>query len=126
VGDEPIAASYNLVVGNKTYFYQSGRRTDLPAKVRPGIVIHALAIQRAIAEGQREYDFMKGDSQYKQKLSTGAHPLVKLRAIAPSAVARAKDGLLRGATELARRIRARRAHAGAEPSRSDAGEDRTP
>lgn len=106
---EPIAAVYNLVVGNKTYFYQSGRRTDLPAKVRPGIVVHALAIQRAIAEGQREYDFMKGDSQYKQKLSTGAHPLVQLRAVSPGLVARTKDGLLRSATQLARRLRARKA-----------------
>lgn len=110
VGDEPIAAIYNLVLGNKTYFYQSGRRTDLPAKVRPGIVIHALAMQRAIAEGQREYDFMKGDSQYKQKLATGAHPLVHLRAVAPTTVARAKDGLLRAATDLARQLRSRRAH----------------
>lgn len=112
VGGEPVAAVYDLVVGNKTYFYQSGRRTDLPSKVRPGIVIHALAMQRAIAEGQREYDFMKGDSQYKQKLATGAHPLVRLRAVAPSTVARAKDGLLRGATDLARRLRARRAAPG--------------
>jgi CelD/BcsL family acetyltransferase involved in cellulose biosynthesis len=108
---EDIAAVYNLVVGGKTYFYQSGRRTDLPGKVRPGIVIHALAMQRAIAEGQREYDFMKGDSQYKQKLATGAHDLVRLRAVAPTLTARAKVALLRGATAVAREVRRRRAQA---------------
>lgn len=108
VRGEPLAALYNLVVGDKTYFYQSGRRTDLPPKIRVGIVVHALAIQRAIAEGQREYDFMKGDSQYKQKLATGRHPLVTLRAVRGAASSRALDATLEAATRLARDLRARR------------------
>lgn len=110
VRGEPIAAVYNIVVGGKTYFYQSGRRTDLPGKVRPGIVVHALAIQRAIAEGQREYDFMKGSQAYKKKLSTGAHPLVTVRAVRPAVTSRALDAALTAATHVAREVKRRMAN----------------
>ncbi len=54
---EPIAALYNLMWNNKIYFYQCGRRVDLPKGLRPGTVIHAFAIRAAIAEGRHEYDF---------------------------------------------------------------------
>lgn len=109
VRGEPIAAVYNIVVGDKTYFYQSGRRTDLPSKVRVGIVVHALAIQRAIAEGQREYDFMKGTQPYKKKLSTGAHPLIHVRAVRPAATSRALDAALASAVRIAREMKRRAA-----------------
>jgi hypothetical protein len=109
VRGEPIAAVYDIVVGDKTYFYQSGRRTDLPGKVRVGIVVHALAIQRAIAEGQREYDFMKGAQPYKKKLSTGAHPLMLVRAVRPAASSRALDAALAAATRIAREVKRRAA-----------------
>lgn len=77
----PLAALYNYVWGGKVYHYQSGRRVGVPKQIRPGIAIHALAIQRAIAEGRREYDFLGGDSRYKQQLSLAQRPLVQIRAM---------------------------------------------
>src|SRR5262249_54569440 len=81
---EPVAAAYNYAWDGKVSFYQSGRRVDLPARLRPGIVIHAHAIRRAIEDGRREYDFLGGAVRYKVQLSTGTRPLVALRAVRPS------------------------------------------
>ncbi|MBI2804463.1 MAG: GNAT family N-acetyltransferase [Planctomycetes bacterium] len=78
---EPIAALYNVIENNKVYFYQSGRRTDLPKGQRPGIVILAMAIQRAIASGRREFDFLAGPSQYKSQFAPLQRSLVELRAV---------------------------------------------
>lgn len=84
VRGEPLAALYNIVWDGKVCFYQSGRRLDLPKPIRPGVAIHALAIQRAIEKGYREYDFLAGASQYKTQLSLATRPLVELRIVRPS------------------------------------------
>jgi CelD/BcsL family acetyltransferase involved in cellulose biosynthesis len=84
VGNEPVAATYNLIWNRKVYFYQSGRRLGVPKGIKPGIVAHAYAIQRAIAAGLREYDFLGGRSQYKSELATGQRPLANLHAARPS------------------------------------------
>src|SRR5207244_3583370 len=88
----PVAAMYNIVWNNKVYFYQSGRATDMPGNLRPGVVIIARAIQRAIEAGRREFDFLGGESTYKMQLALASRPLVELR------VARA------GVRETARRL----------------------
>ncbi len=90
VRGEPVAAFYNLIWGGKVYFYQGGRQVDVPAGVRPGIVLHALAIRRAIAAGRREYDFLAGPSRYKTQLALASRPLVDLRAARPSLRERAR------------------------------------
>jgi CelD/BcsL family acetyltransferase involved in cellulose biosynthesis len=82
VRGEVIAALYNLRWNGKISVYQSGRRTDLPTNVRAGVVLHAYAIQRAIADGVREYDFLAGVSRYKQQFAPAVRPLVTLR-VAP-------------------------------------------
>ncbi|MFO0877257.1 MAG: GNAT family N-acetyltransferase [Gemmataceae bacterium] len=87
----PLAATYNFLWGEKTAFYQCGRAMDLPPKIRPGIVLHARAIQRAIQEGRREYDFLGGAAHYKQQLSTGSRPLVQLRISRPCLVESARQ-----------------------------------
>lgn len=79
VRDEPIAVSYLLRANSKLYFYQSGRKLDLPASVRPGIITTILAIQQALTEGLREYDFLGGVSQYKAQFSKTTRPLVCVR-----------------------------------------------
>ena len=90
VRGQPIAALYNLVYRGRVYFYQCGRRVDIEG-VRPGIVIHALALQRAIDQGLVEYDFLDGTSQYKRQISTHSNPLVTLRAVGPGTRAQAVD-----------------------------------
>ncbi|HLU65806.1 MAG TPA: GNAT family N-acetyltransferase [Kofleriaceae bacterium] len=76
---EPVAAVYNIVWNDKVYFYQSGRRPDLPRQVRAGLVLHALAIRRAIELKRREYDFLNGGSRYKLDLALASRPLGTLR-----------------------------------------------
>ena len=57
---EPVAAVYNIAWGGVVHFYQSGRSVRVPSEVRPGIALHAYAIEEAIAAGRREYDFSRG------------------------------------------------------------------
>ena len=108
---EPVAAVYNIIWNGKVYFYQSGRKMDLPESVRPGVVLHAHAIRRAIELSRREYDFLAGAARYKSQLALASRPLVELRATRPSwrewsywAVERAVTGArrLRAACGLAR------------------------
>lgn len=82
--EEPVAAVYNLVWNGKVYFYQSGRKMDLPESVRSGVVLHAHAIRRAIELGRREYDFLAGAARYKSQLALASRPLVELRVTRPS------------------------------------------
>jgi hypothetical protein len=102
---EPIAAIYNIVWNDRVYFYQCGRRTDLPDKLRPGIVMHVHAMQRAIERGCREYDFLSGASQYKNQLASDHNPLVQVRALRPGSVAARALRVAERAEPLARRLR---------------------
>ena len=79
VRGEPVAAVYHIVWNGKVYFYQSGRRTDLPSHVRPGGVLLAHAIRCAIEAGRREFDFLDGVSLYNTQLATARRPIVELR-----------------------------------------------
>ena len=123
---EPVAALYNLRWNGKIYSYQGGRRLDVPRDVRPGIVIHAHAIRRAIEAGMREYDFLGGVSQYKRKLATRTRPLVRLRAVRRGlreAARRLAEGLTaaarRGRARVRERVQAGRGRANEAPSRGE-------
>ncbi|HEY3494337.1 MAG TPA: GNAT family N-acetyltransferase [Polyangiaceae bacterium] len=91
VRGEPIAALYNFSWNGKVYFYQSGRKLDVPSRVRPGIVAHLHAIRRAIERGRREYDFLGGASRYKLALATDRRSLVTVRAVHPSLLELARE-----------------------------------
>jgi CelD/BcsL family acetyltransferase involved in cellulose biosynthesis len=123
---EPVAALYNLRWNGKIYSYQCGRRLDVPREVRPGIVIHAHAIRRAIEEGLREYDFLGGTSQYKRKLAPGTRPLVRLRAVRRGlreAARQVAEGMTaaarRGRAMVRERVQARRGRENEAPSREE-------
>jgi CelD/BcsL family acetyltransferase involved in cellulose biosynthesis len=88
---KPVAAFYNLVWNGKSYFYQGGRKLDLPKRVRVGIVMHACLIRHAIESGYREYDFLAGMSRYKLDFALSARPLVTLRATRQSLVEAARQ-----------------------------------
>jgi CelD/BcsL family acetyltransferase involved in cellulose biosynthesis len=95
VNRRPVAAVYNFAWDNKVHFYQSGRATDLPKKVRIGIVAHALVMQRAIAEGRREYDFLAGTTQYKMQMALSTRPLWRLRVVRSESRERLRLGMER-------------------------------
>jgi CelD/BcsL family acetyltransferase involved in cellulose biosynthesis len=81
----PLSVLYNLVYGGRVYFYQSGRATEVPEHVRVGTVVHALAIQRAIARGLDRYDFLPGPSRYKMQFALDTRPISEIRATSRSA-----------------------------------------
>jgi predicted ATP-grasp superfamily ATP-dependent carboligase/CelD/BcsL family acetyltransferase involved in cellulose biosynthesis len=91
---EPVVAAYNVVWGGRVYFYQSGRKLEVPRFLRPGIAMHGHLIQHAIAAGRRAYDFLEGEARYKQRLATGSRPLVGLRALRARGSVRERARLL--------------------------------
>jgi CelD/BcsL family acetyltransferase involved in cellulose biosynthesis len=123
VRGQPIAASYSVVFANKVYFYQSARCLDVPKTVRPGIAMHALAIQRSIEAGRREYDFLQGTSRYKRDLAQGSRSLVTLRAVAPHLRARAVEVARRLTERAVAQVRGLRRHARRAAPEARAGQE---
>ena len=70
VGGTVVAVDYGFRVGNTFYGYQTGFDPDW-ADHSVGTVILAYTIGEAIAEGAREYDFLRGSESYKDSWSTG-------------------------------------------------------
>jgi CelD/BcsL family acetyltransferase involved in cellulose biosynthesis len=81
VRGEPVAALYGMTWGDKFYAYQTGRRLDVPANVRPGGVILAYAVRRAIEAGRREFDLLADEAPYKLQLAPAVRPLVQVRVV---------------------------------------------
>jgi CelD/BcsL family acetyltransferase involved in cellulose biosynthesis len=115
VAGEPVAALYSFRWNGKVYFYQAGRKMDVPQGVRPGIVLHAHAIRAALETGAREYDFLAGPAQYKRQLAPAERPLVEFRAVRPGLRERLRR-FLEAAAAVARRWRPRRAGKDKAPS----------
>jgi CelD/BcsL family acetyltransferase involved in cellulose biosynthesis len=106
-GDTTVGCLYNFVWRGDVLFYQSGLAYETDGKLKPGLVCHALAIDRAARAGHRWYDFLAGESRYKQSLATDARALVWARIQQP----RLRFALEDLARSLRDRVRARRAAA---------------
>jgi CelD/BcsL family acetyltransferase involved in cellulose biosynthesis len=101
---EPVAAHYSIVWNGKGYFYQCGRKMDLPRNIRPGTVLLAHAIRGAIEAGRREFDFLNGEAVYKKQLAVASRPLVRLRVVRRCLVEHARR-LAEGGISCARSVR---------------------
>lgn len=66
-GQETAAVELNFDYGGTVWAYNSGSRADY-RELSPGVVLHALLIQEAIAQEREGYDFMRGDEEYKFRL----------------------------------------------------------
>jgi CelD/BcsL family acetyltransferase involved in cellulose biosynthesis len=60
----PAAAEYHLADCDTTYAYQGGVDPDR-LEEEPGRLSTILCLRRAIAEGHRRFDFLRGDEPYK-------------------------------------------------------------
>ena len=67
-GDQVLGYLYNFVYGDRAYSYQSGFAYGADNRHRPGLLAHALAIERAASQGLKVYDFLAGDAPYKARL----------------------------------------------------------
>ena len=67
-GDEAFGWLYNFVHRGRVLFYLSGFRVEADNRLKPGLVTHALAVERHLRAGADVYDFMGGDNRYKASL----------------------------------------------------------
>lgn len=67
----PAAAEFKLLGGDTLYYYQVGMDPALAAE-SPGWLLQIASLRRAIDEGYRWFDFLRGDEEYKA--SWGARP----------------------------------------------------
>lgn len=106
VRGSPVAVLYNIIWRNRVYFYQGGRSTDVPRRIRPGIVLHLEMIRRAIDDGREEYDMLGGSMRYKMQLAPEAHAMVSIRIARPGVVERTRK-LVESGRGLLREVRQR-------------------
>ncbi len=66
-GGEDVASVFQFRAGDATLLYNSGYDPSRRA-AHPGLVLIARCIGHAIAEGVREYDFLRGTERYKYDL----------------------------------------------------------
>lgn len=74
-GGEALGYLLNFRRGGRVMNYQSAFAPPRTARSKPGLMCHAVAIERAAAQGEMLYSFLAGTDRYKQSLSTGAEQL---------------------------------------------------
>jgi CelD/BcsL family acetyltransferase involved in cellulose biosynthesis len=72
INGEKAAAMLNFDYRNSILVYNSGYDPKKYARLSPGIVLLSYCIQRAIESGRAEFDFLRGDEEYKHRF--GAQP----------------------------------------------------
>jgi CelD/BcsL family acetyltransferase involved in cellulose biosynthesis len=74
----PVASVYGVVHGGKFNYYQSGYDPNWASR-SVGLVLLARTVQDALAEGLREFDFLRGDEGYKGEWSRGERWTIRFR-----------------------------------------------
>ncbi len=105
-GDQAVAVSYCLRHRGVVSFYQAG--ID-PAwmHTRPGHILRAWELRRAIERGDRTYDFLGGDTEYKLQWATDHEETFEILASAPRAWARCQRRLATARRDLEDSVRTR-------------------
>lgn len=95
-GAQAIGYVYNYAYRGHVYAYLTGTLYEDDAKLKPGLVAHALAVEAHLAEGAAIYDFMAGDNRYKASLGKPGPDMFYFVAQRPTLALRL-EGLLRRA-----------------------------
>jgi CelD/BcsL family acetyltransferase involved in cellulose biosynthesis len=103
VGGRVVYVLYGFRDGTRLLAYQSGFDPSFAPRVSLGLVMLGLCLGRAVAEGIREWDFLRGEEAYKLHWATGSHPILEARVWNTTP----------GAAVSRRELRARRAAKGA-------------
>lgn len=77
-GNEVVGYFYNFIYKNRVYFYLSALTSAANPKLKPGLMGHALCIQRYIDRGFEYYDFMGGGERYKDSLAQRQQKLYRI------------------------------------------------
>ncbi len=103
-GERVVGYLYNFVHRGRVYNYQSGFDYGVCERYnRPGLVSHHAAIEYNLQGGERVYDLMAGDSQYKRSLGTQVAELQWVVLQRPQWQFRLEHGLRNVKRRLARR-----------------------
>ena len=77
VGGQRIAAGVHFDSGDRFLYYNAG--VDMDARhLSPGVVMVHAYIARALAEGVRQFDFLRGDEPYKYEWGAHDEPIQRL------------------------------------------------
>lgn len=68
VEGQRVAALFNFDYNGRIWVYNSGLDPEAFAYLSPGVVLTALAIERAIAGSRHTFDFLRGNETYKYRL----------------------------------------------------------
>lgn len=69
-GEHIVGYLYNLIDGDIAYSMQSGFNYSVNKNDRPGLISHFLLTNYYIANSFKKYEYLAGEAQYKQSLST--------------------------------------------------------
>ncbi len=94
-GGEAFGWLYNFVWRGQVLFYLSGFRAEDDNRLKPGLVTHALAVERHLRAGRDVYDFMGGANRYKTNLGQAGPDIISL-AVQRQIPKLAIEGLVRG------------------------------
>lgn len=74
------AAYLSFDYGNKILLYNSGHNPQISPEISPGIILLTYIIRDAIEKGREEFDFLRGDEEYKYRLGGQNRPVMMLNA----------------------------------------------
>lgn len=118
----PVGAEYDFVDGRTVYYYSTGVEPAATAD-QPGWLAMIGSLRRAIEEGNRSFDFLRGDEAYK--CSWGAKPVatVETRIVADRAMARLRHRAWLGRQRVRRWARGVKQFTARRTGASGAGND---
>jgi CelD/BcsL family acetyltransferase involved in cellulose biosynthesis len=93
------AAEFQLAGGGVLYAYQAGAAPEA-MKLQPGKLLNLAILRRAIGEGYRAFDFLRGDEPYKARFGAKPRPSLELRIAPPKSVAKLRHGIWLAADNL--------------------------
>lgn len=73
------ATLFNFDYNNRIWVYNSGLDPTASPSLSPGVVLTALAIEHAIRLGRAEFDFLRGDEEYKYRFGATDTHIYRLR-----------------------------------------------
>lgn len=124
VEGKPAAARYDFVHDDKMWCVQGGWNPAFAA-ARPGLHMTDVAMTWAMTRGLREYDFLGGEGDYKQRWSTGSRDLVTVVVRNPATMrGRAMPWVKQGRRSLDRLVVAARSRKPGEGSPESKGDQR--
>lgn len=104
---QPLAVIYGFVTRDRFHFYQSGISVEGSGAIKsPGMAALLLLMQYLDRHGIGYFDFLKGSSFYKQRLSTQHQSLASITAVRPGFETAVYNAALHGRQVLRRIARA--------------------